>query len=151
MYHKMSKSDNKCIGIISENHIITLLEKLSGMDCLHHINGSYDLTWNSLPIEVKSAQICRTGSAPSHSPRRNYHGFSTYKRQLSSLIRKNGYFAFVLMLGREPLVVRFIKAPDTKPYLISYGKKLRISLSILYSGLSPDQFVEEHLLDRYLT
>lgn len=150
MYQRISQFDKKHFGTTAENHVASLIEKLSDMKCIKRHRRIFDLDWGGNRIEVKSAQLCRSRTAI--KCRYNYHGFTTYRNQVLSMIKNNGFFALVLMIRDEPVAVRFVTAEEAREHLVRYGKghKMRINLSVLYDGVSPDKFVEDHIIDRYM-
>lgn len=150
MYQNFSQFQKKQFGTLAENHVSSLLEKLSEIPCLRCPRRIFDLEWNGNRIEVKSAQLCRSGIVT--DGRYNYHGFTTYQKQVSSMLKHNGFFAFVLMVADEVIAVKFASAKETVDHIVRYGKgyKMRIKMGIFYDGISPKRFVGEHLTDRYL-
>ena len=150
MYQSFSQFQKKQFGTLAEDHVSSLLEKLSDIPSLKCPRRIFDLEWNGNRIEVKSAQLCRSGTAT--NGRYNYHGFTTYRNQVRSMIKHQGFFAFVLMISDELVSVKFLSAEETEKHIVKYGKKhkMRIKMSVFYDSLSPEKFVEEHLTDRYL-
>jgi len=106
----------------------------------------YDMIWNGVKIEVKSAQLCINRATYGKS-RFNCYGFTMSRRQYLK-IKKEDYFwfAFVLMVKKRPVALIFLPSNRIMRHFIHYGcgDKIRIRFSVFYSGLLLHEFCDEN-------
>lgn len=138
----VSQRRKKQLSLIAENHIARLLYRLSGIPAIKTNNSFYDLDWTDVKIEVKSAQLCINRTKYSKY-RANYYGFTGSAKQMDALLKEKCYFAFVLMIRKEPIYVKFVSPNILQKHVMPYGSydKLRIKMSVLYGGFNPRTFI----------
>ena len=91
----------------------------------------------SIPLEVKSCQMYQ------FSRKRNQIGRWKIRKNNHQLLRNyNGWYAFVLLMGRNVCCIRFVHSYDVDKMLSSEGKGQYIRAYMIYQMIDVDEFVE---------